>query len=304
MIALIDADIVRYRIGFTTEADSEGIARARTNETVETILNETQATEYELWLSDAKENNFRYQIFPAYKGNRVQPKPKHFNAIGEHLVKEWGARFAYGMEADDALGISQDKDWEYMDTDLYSTVICSIDKDLLQIPGKHYNFVKKEWEEVSAWEGLKWFYSQILIGDVSDNIKGCAGIGPKKAEKALDQVPIGSPESSLLKSVYSLYQRQEKTWSQEEIIKHIQLVGSLLKIKQSEDELQWDSLSCSLMEELRLSFTPQKVVESTPSTELTTQAAKTLVGSASNGSVPVPSYKTANDLPLTSPKQS
>ncbi len=45
------------------------------------------------------------------------------------------------MEADDALGIAQDQ-IEHFDPAVshqpeYNTVICSIDKDLLQIPGLH-----------------------------------------------------------------------------------------------------------------------------------------------------------------------
>jgi 5'-3' exonuclease len=69
-----------------------------------------------------------------------------------------------------------------------STVICSIDKDLLQIPGRHYNFVKKEHKVVDLDQGLKHLYLQSLIGDRSDNIIGVAGIGPVKAEQALAEL--------------------------------------------------------------------------------------------------------------------
>ena len=82
---------------------------------------------------------------------------------------------ATGMEADDYLGIHQNKD----------TIICSIDKDLLQVSGRHYNFVKKEFYEIEELEGLRKFYKQLLTGDTSDHIKGIEGIGPVKAEKAL-----------------------------------------------------------------------------------------------------------------------
>ena len=289
MIALIDGDIVVYRVGYTTEADSEGIARARTNEMIETILEETKANQFECWLSDSAENNFRYKIFPAYKGNRTQPRPKHYDLIKEHLLTEWSARFAHGMEADDALGFRQDQGpIEYGGQDEFGTVICSIDKDLLQVPGLHYNFVKKEWIEVTSWEGLKWFYKQILIGDVSDNIKGCKGIGPVKAGKILDPVSSSEGEQELLKRVFACYQRQEKARSQEEneeIVKHIILTGSLLKIKQEEGEPSWDSLSYKLMEGLRSSFTQPVVVESTPSTEPTTAMTKTSDGSLFSGSL-------------------
>ena len=80
-----------------------------------------------------------------------------------------------GQEADDALGIAQTED----------TIICSIDKDLLMIPGRHYNFVKDEFQEVTNDSGMRHFYMQCLTGDRSDNIKGIEQIGPKKAEKIL-----------------------------------------------------------------------------------------------------------------------
>lgn len=65
-------------------------------------------------------------------------------------------------------------------------IICSVDKDLLQIPGKHYNFVKKEFCKVSEIEGLRNFYKQMLIGDPADNIFGVKGIGKVKAANLID----------------------------------------------------------------------------------------------------------------------
>ncbi len=59
------------------------------------------------------------------------------------------------------------------------------DMAMRQVPGKHYNFVKKEFYEVDEETGLRNFYTQLLTGDTSDNIKGIAGIGPVKAKKAL-----------------------------------------------------------------------------------------------------------------------
>jgi 5'-3' exonuclease len=59
---------------------------------------------------------------------------------------------------------------------------------LLQIPGRHYNFVKKEAQTVGIDQGRKFLYLQSLIGDKSDNIIGVAGIGPVKAGKALAEL--------------------------------------------------------------------------------------------------------------------
>jgi 5'-3' exonuclease len=279
MIALIDGDVVVYRVGYTTDNDSKGIARVRANEMIEGILAATGAKEFEVYLSDANINNFRYEVSPEYKANRVDTKrPIHYEALKEHLIVDWGARIAYGMEADDMLGINQDWSHQLDEDDLTDavTVICSIDKDLLQIPGSHYNFVKEQWFEVTQWEGLKWFYQQILIGDVTDNVKGCRGIGPVKSGRIIGAVSSGSGEEGLFEAVHQTYRTQEgkseknpEGKSEEEILKSILVDGRLLKIKQTEGEALWDFPSSTLTEELRSAFIQPKQVEPTPSTEPT-----------------------------------
>lgn len=176
MKALIDADILVYRIGFTTENEDEFIARARFDEMVDGIILDTKADEYQLWLSDSTQNNFRLKYYPFYKANRKdQKKPKHYEFLKKYAIEAYGAAITPNQEADDALGISQTN----------NTVICSIDKDLLQIPGFHYNFVKKESTFVTPWEGLNCFYTQLLTGDTTDNIQGAPKVGPKTADKVL-----------------------------------------------------------------------------------------------------------------------
>lgn len=235
MLALIDADLVLFRVGFTTENDAEWIARARANEMIEGILLDTQASEFECWLSDARENTFRWQLWNGYKANRVKPKPVHYDFIKELLITEWDTRIAHGMEADDALGIGQRYNPDILSSSK-KTVICSIDKDLMQIPGLHYNFVKKEWSEVTPIEGERSFYRSILVGDVSDNIKGCRGIGPVKAHKAIDEL---FDRSDYLEAIFTLYLQQEVEKTTEEILQHILLAGRLLKIKQEQEEQLW-----------------------------------------------------------------
>ena len=68
--------------------------------------------------------------------------------------------------------------------------VAGIDKDLLQITGTHYNFVKKEITEISEDTANLKLMLQCLTGDRSDNIPGIKGIGPKKAEKLLSGVPM------------------------------------------------------------------------------------------------------------------
>jgi DNA polymerase-1 len=132
------------------------------------------------WFYLTGSGNFRKDLatIKVYKGQRP-PKPEHLPATRDQLVQQWGAEIVEGQEADDAIGIKA--------TDLKGDcTIVSIDKDLLMIPGTHYNFVKKEWTEVSQEKGDYFFYKQLLTGDQVDNIQGVPGIGPKKAEKAYE----------------------------------------------------------------------------------------------------------------------
>jgi hypothetical protein len=175
--ALIDADLVAFRCAATSEEVDEPIACWRAQRLVETILHDISADSYNLYLTGS--GNFRKTISSDYKANRKgKPLPKHLQAIREFLTSNWDAEVTNGYEADDALGMGQNKD----------TIICSLDKDLLQIPGKHFNWVKQELTTIDEEQGIKNFYAQTLIGDRADNIIGVAGIGPVKTEKILSSV--------------------------------------------------------------------------------------------------------------------
>jgi len=125
-----------------------------------------------------KGRNFRYKIYPEYKGNRVSPKPVHYELLFNWLVNKRKTVISTDIEADDAVRI----DYEAGD------VLCHIDKDLNQIVGTHFNYSKNEVYEVDVVQGLRSFYKQLLTGDSIDNIPGLKGIGPKKAEKAIDHL--------------------------------------------------------------------------------------------------------------------
>lgn len=119
-------------------------------------------------------------VYPEYKANRKDvPKPRHLEPLREYLVLEWEAELVDGFEADDAIGIASQS------PESPECIVCSIDKDLLQLPGRHFNFVKRQILEVNSIDANRHFYKQLLIGDATDNIKGCPGIGPVNAERIL-----------------------------------------------------------------------------------------------------------------------
>ena len=216
--ALIDADIVLYRSAFSAEKDTEKVAVARAAHTVERILEAVGADSYQLWLSDKKENNYRYQLTDTYKANRTQPLPVHYRAVRNFLEKEWGAQVSPGQEADDALGIEQTATPD-------KTVICSIDKDLLQIAGKHYNWVADEIREVTNQQGLAHFYQQLLTGDKTDNISsGLKRMGVMTAQELLAYCET---EQDMLEVVQNKYNDDAK----------LLLNGRLLWIRRKPNEI-------------------------------------------------------------------
>lgn len=177
--ALLDADLVAFRVAASAEDAESDMACWRAQRLVEIILSDVEASSYNLYLTGP--NNFRKKLTTSYKANRVgKPLPKHLQAIREFLVANWDAEVTDGYEADDALGMNQVADG--------SSIICSLDKDLLQVPGRHYNWVKQEETYITEEEGIKRFYAQTLIGDRADNIIGVAGLGPVKTEKILSSV--------------------------------------------------------------------------------------------------------------------
>ena len=115
-----------------------------------------------------------------YKGNRPKDRrPAHYDALTDYLVRNYGARIVDGREADDEVSIlaHSSGDMDY--------VIATIDKDLDQIPGKHYDYMKKTHYTIDAHESSRFFWYQVLAGDVTDNIGGAYRIGPQRAEKIL-----------------------------------------------------------------------------------------------------------------------
>jgi len=189
MLALIDMDILVYSCGFASDAEAkrQGLEHEPlnyclqiVNQLIDRIVLETQADDYKGYLTG--KNNYREELAVTlpYKGNRdTSHKPYWYKEIKKYLVSHHNAEIIDGMEADDKLGIECTKDNT-------NTVIATIDKDLRMIEGYHYNWRKgSHVDHVTEAEGTKFFYTQLLTGDMTDNIQGIRGIGPKKAEKIL-----------------------------------------------------------------------------------------------------------------------
>lgn len=207
-VALIDGDILVYRIGFTTEDIDETLAKARMDYYInELVLHQLpDCSDFHIYLTAANdETNFRKKIAitAPYKGNRVAPKPKHYQALREHLQMKYSCSVVYGQEADDGIGIAA--------TSLGSKncIIVSIDKDLDMIPGEHHNFVTNERYMITEDMARFNFYRQILWGDSADNIKGVKGVGRVRSAEILTSVNIDDEKEMYLACIKEFMKREK-----------------------------------------------------------------------------------------------
>lgn len=133
----------------------------------------------EVLLTFTDQRNFRKDVEPSYKGNRVKRKP-----AGYLKLKQWGmdtypSLMTPGLEADDVCGILA------TNGSLDNFVLVSPDKDMEQIPVRIYN-LKEEFTQ-SPEKAVRKLYEQCLTGDQTDGYGGVKGVGPKRAAQILDE---------------------------------------------------------------------------------------------------------------------
>jgi len=211
----IDADILCYRVGYACEQEEETYCLWTLDSVIYDILLAYPEREAQYFLTG--KGNFRelVAVTAEYKGNRSGSKPIHYNAIRNHLVEAWGAIVVEGMEADDAIATAMTQ------TD-HEGVIVSLDKDFDQVPGEHYNFVKKQSYNVTPDEGTRFLYEQILTGDRVDNIIGIKGIGPKKARALLEDC---ESEYDMFNACVQAYEKSDTTlYPMARVIENAQLL--------------------------------------------------------------------------------
>tara|TARA_R110000796_G_scaffold29934_1_gene80341 strand:- start:5585 stop:6328 length:744 start_codon:yes stop_codon:yes gene_type:complete len=183
----IDADSIIYRIAVTS--DSVAQAKKYYDKAIEDIVWDTASDEGLVAVKGV--GNFRYQVADDYKGQRGNTKvDPDITKIRKAVTKyAWslGHHKSDNCEADDIVSI-----WaqEAMEAGVHY-VIAHIDKDIDMVEGWHYNFTKKKLYYIDEHEGYYKMCIQMLTGDATDHIQGLKGIGPKKAEKLLADVPTG-----------------------------------------------------------------------------------------------------------------
>ena len=254
MIALIDLDVLPYMYGGLTYDDVHPMPDKLITDLVaakiDDIVTRSGSDSWIGYLSDSK-SNFRNQVSTIlpYKGHRAGPKPAKYQMIRDWLQDEYPdqVEMIYDMEADDAISIHQMKDFiprYYENTgdgnrvghpNWLKTIICTIDKDLEMVPGWHYKWSKGKTEEtppffVSETEGLRFFYKQLLTGDMTDNIRGLYGVGPKST--LLSKLDDMTTEKEMFIHVYAQYENRFGTYAEQFMKEN----GVLLWMKRTVDD--------------------------------------------------------------------
>ena len=135
-------------------------------------------TKVKLLFSDP-DGNFRYKLYPKYKGDRTSTKSPEFYRLREWALKKYG--YVKNIEADDRCYDYVKKGW----------VCVSMDKDVRRgLPGRFFNphHTKNCFEETSAIEAQHFVLYQTLMGDSVDKIPGIPGVGDKTAVKLLNEL--------------------------------------------------------------------------------------------------------------------
>lgn len=163
-----------------------------------------------------------------YKENRATSKikPAHVRDLVDHYTSNiWGhhkACLPEVGEADDYIAMKA------TEAGHEHSLIIGVDKDLLQIPGWHYNPKKDNLQYVSPQQGLCTLYRQILIGDSADNIPGCKGIGPVGAALWVHE---SHTEERMYNNVVAAYMNHNKGQTEDDIAALIYETANLVYLR-------------------------------------------------------------------------
>lgn len=189
-LIIFDADSMVFTVAYRfRDKKAKHLVTMNLNKYISDVINNSGATHY-IGFYGSKEDgaaiNFRNDLYDKYKANRPETPEwvvKWRPDLHNEMKNKWSFVPVDGMEADDAVSVCAN----YFKDEYDEIVIASEDKDLKQVPNiVYYNLKKHTQELINAFDAHKHLATQTLTGDTTDNIPGLAGIGPKKAEKLLE----------------------------------------------------------------------------------------------------------------------
>lgn len=193
MLLLIDADITAFSSATRAEEEIQwdddtwtihadlNKAKEHFDYLLKSYQESTGEKEFKLCFTGLE--NFRKSLNPTYKANRKGRKPVGYSALKEWAMDTYPSFCKPTLEADDCMGILATKFPG-------KTIIVTMDKDLLTVPGKMYKLNVDgtgEWYTTDEKEANYRFLTQAMTGDATDGYSGIPGVGPKKAEELLQK---------------------------------------------------------------------------------------------------------------------
>lgn len=178
-----------------------------------------------------------------YKGNRdTHARPVYYPDLREYCVSTMGAMVAVGEEADDRISWTARE----MQSQGKDVVIIGNDKDLVQIPGTHYNWEWNEIVTVTEDDAKIWFWCQVLGGDPGDNVPGCWKFGYAKAKYFITNCR-GLSDEEVWPKVVKKYKESQKIAGcpyagrdPEEVALE---TARLVRLKQKQKEPLWEPIT-------------------------------------------------------------
>lgn len=208
---------------------------------------------------------FRHELFEAYKGQREET-PEVIRAsvpIIKDIIKGYNIPIleVMGYEADDVIGTMA----KLAEKEGYDTYMMTPDKDFGQLVSEHIFVYKPKFGsndfEIRGVEEVKQKYEierpeQVidilgLMGDASDNIPGCPGVGEKTAIKLLKE--FGSIENLLQDTDQLKGALKEKVTKNEEQIRFSKLLATIktdVPIIFDEKSLVYEKPDCEKLNEI------------------------------------------------------
>ncbi len=187
----LDGDMLAYRAAFSNEVETKwedsiwtlhtdvNASLAYCDDFIESMCKKFNTEDY--FVAFSPKTNFRYDLFPAYKGNRKNKrKPLALTELINQVRKRHPFMMYNEMEADDLIGIMCTQDPE-------NTIALSGDKDFATLPITWYNYLRDELTTLTEEEANRNHLIQTLTGDATDGYRGLTGVGPKTAVKLLDK---------------------------------------------------------------------------------------------------------------------
>lgn len=194
LIALIDADILKHLVTYDIHKDlmmniqrSDSQRIQYIEDRLQSIFSSFSAKGYIFCFSGKSYSTFRHSIGMEreYKGSRTDPnfykgKIEDMSFVVSYISNQYPTLVFSDLEADDVISMLQND----------NTFVYSNDKDLLQIPGFHFDLEKWDVYHMSEEKAFYNLVTQVIKGDSTDSIPGLKGYGDKKSKELIESKPL------------------------------------------------------------------------------------------------------------------